>query len=138
MTQILQPYELGLPSADLQFSEVVGDVIYSLQQLSVTVDDVFGRVERRLNDEKNRLSSVNTRVNVCQQKVQLVKGSNRATTVFSTAKFPGPKELHMYNSLFSQTKEVPLSQAVMTCFHSFILCRCLLLHVLQRMKSIIS
>jgi predicted DNA-binding ArsR family transcriptional regulator len=106
MTHILQPYELGLINAEVQSSEVLADVIYSLQQLSNTVDDVFTRIEKRLNDERNRVSYVNTRVNVCQQKVQLVKGSNRATTVFSTAKFPGPKDLHMYNSLFSQTKEV--------------------------------
>ena len=106
MSQILQPYELGITNADLQNTECFGDLLYSLQQLTVTVDDIFGRIDRRVNEERSRVASINTRVNVCQQKVQLVKGSNRATTVFSTAKFPAPKELPLYNSLFSQTKEV--------------------------------
>ena len=108
MSQILQPYELAIVTSDVQSTETLSDLLYALQQLSVTVDDIFGRIDRRINDERARVSSINNRVSTCQQKVQLVKGSNRATTVFSTAKFPAPKTLPLYNSLFNQMKEVTI------------------------------
>ncbi len=106
MAQILQPYEVAIVNADLETPETLRDIFYSLNQLSNTIDDIFSRVERRLKEERNRVSYINARVDVCQKKVLLVKGSNRATTVFSTSKFPAPKALPLYNSLFSQTKEV--------------------------------
>lgn len=101
MSKTLQPYDVALVNCDLDGPETLSDVFYSLNQLSVTIDDVFGRIEKRLNEEKNRVSVINDRVGTCQKKVELVRGSNRATTVFSTAKFPAPKTLPMYNSLFS-------------------------------------
>ena len=106
MSQILQPYDVAITNYDLEAAETIHDALYSLQRLSDTVSDIFGRIERRLADERNRISSINARVSTCQGKVQLVRGSNRATTVFSTAKFPAPKALPLYATLFSQMSAV--------------------------------
>jgi hypothetical protein len=107
MAQILQPYEIAIVNYNLEVPETFNDLFYSLERLSGTVDDVFSRIERRLADEKARVTQINTRVATCQSKVNLVRGSNRATTVFSTAKFPAPKQLPLYPSLFSQVTDMP-------------------------------
>lgn len=54
-----------------------------------------------MSAERNRLQLVNSRVATCLSKIQMVKGTNRATTVFSTAKYPAPKELPQQSTMFS-------------------------------------
>lgn len=105
MAQILQPYECALVNNDVTNDETLHDLFYNLDRLNGTIDDVFARIERRVNDERHRLSQINTRVATCQGKVNLVRGSNRATTVFSTSKFPAPRDLPAYPTLFSQMTE---------------------------------
>lgn len=46
--QVLQPYEVSLVSYDLTSNETLCDVFYSLEALSVTVDDIFNRIDKRL------------------------------------------------------------------------------------------
>lgn len=101
MAQILQPYETALVHNDVTNDQTLCDLFYNLERLSATIDDVFGRIERRVHDERQRLAHINTRVATCHGKVNLVRGSNRATTVFSTSKFPAPRELPAYPTLFS-------------------------------------
>ena len=107
MAKILQPYELPLVEYDVSEDETLLDVFYSLERLSGTFDDIFLHIDKRLNDERNRLAKIHERVSSCQTKVSKVKGSKRATTVFSTAKFPAPKSLPAYPTLFSQTTDMP-------------------------------
>lgn len=106
MSQILQPYEVALVNGDLSSPQTLSDVFYTLESLSKTIDEVFGRIEQRLEEEKNRLTQVNDRAGVCSEKVKLVEGSNQATTIFSTAKFPAPKTLPTFQTLFNQITEV--------------------------------
>lgn len=109
MSKILQPYEVAVVHSDVEAADTLGDLLYSLQRLSGTVDDVFSRIEKKVTDERNRVAQINSRVGACQSKVQLVRGSNRATTVFSTSKFPAPKDLPLCDTLFSEIKEVSIS-----------------------------
>lgn len=129
MSQILQPYNLPVVYCDLTQEEVLRDVFFALQTLAGlsiicitqlssiyqlyicifiagTVDDVFGRIDRRVSDERKRLDSVKVRITGCKQLVAAVKGSNKATTVFSTSKFPAPKALPLYPTIYSRLQEV--------------------------------
>jgi WAS protein family homolog 1 len=74
--------------------------------LSNTVDDVFSRIEKRVTEERNRVGKVNDRVATCNGKIALVRGTNKATTVFSTARFPAQKRLPSMHSLFGVLEEV--------------------------------
>ncbi len=106
MAQILQPYKVPLAYGDLSQAETVRDIFYALENLSGTIDDIFVRMEKRIQDERKRVEQIKTRVSTCKGKVDLVKGTNKATTIFSTAKFPAPKALPPYPTLFSQLTEV--------------------------------
>ena len=110
MALILQPYEISLAYADVSNEEVLLDIFYSLEKLSETLNDIYNRVDKRLGEEKQRLSQINERVANCQRKVQSVKGTNKATTVFSTAKYPAPKSLALYPTILSPVNaEVTIS-----------------------------
>eukprot|EP01039_Chlorochromonas_danica_P009125 gene9125-10074_t len=98
-----QSYQIGLAHNDLTRDETIQDLLYSLQHLSYIVDDMFSRIDNRVKDENLRLQNVKHRVSHCQLKVQKVKGSNQAITIFSTAKFPGPKKLPPVGTLFNQS-----------------------------------
>lgn len=106
MAQILQPYRVPFAYNDLGEGENLQDVFHALQNLSETVEDIFNRIDKRISDEKKRVTQIKSRVSTCQNKVGLVRGSNKATTVFSTSKFPAPKTLPSYPTLFSQLTEV--------------------------------
>ena len=101
-----QSHRMPLVFNDLSHRESVEDVVYTLEHLSHIVDEIFTRIDTRISEEKTRISSIKSRVGVCEQKVQKIKGSNRAITVFSTAKFPAPKKLPSYPTLFGHIQEV--------------------------------
>lgn len=106
MAQILQPYKVPVTFNDLSPNETICDALYALETLSATIDDIFGRIEKRVHDERKRVDQIKSRVAVCKSKVDQVRGSRKATTVFSTAKFPAPKTLPLYPTLFSHMHEV--------------------------------
>jgi hypothetical protein len=110
MSRILQPYEQFIASNDLTSDHVLGDIFFSLESLTVTINNVFERIGKRLDEENTRVKLVNERVATCQSKVKHITGSNKATTVFSTAKFPAPKNLPPPHTIFSQN----ISQSVIT------------------------
>ena len=108
MAQILQPYRVPIVYNDLSQEETLQDVFYALENLGSTINDIFGRIEKRITDERRRVDQIKSRVSVCKSKVNQVRGSKKATTVFSTAKFPASKQLPLYPTLFSQMIEVIL------------------------------
>ncbi len=102
MAKILQPYELAVVHADVEVHETRLDIFYSLERLDATIDDIFGRVQQRIQLERTRLDQINNRISTCHTKVNSIRGSKKATTVFSTSKFPAPRKLPAYPTLFSQ------------------------------------
>lgn len=103
----------------------MGDAFYALETLSATIDDIFSRIEKRISDERIRVDQIKSRVANCKNKVDQVRGSKKATTVFSTAKFPAPHALPMYPTLFGQMHEVCLASPAWTwhlrCIDTFLL-----------------
>jgi WAS family protein 1 len=107
MAQVItHSYQVSQAPNDLEQPEALLDVFHSLEHLNHIVTDIFQHIDKRLQEEQLRVTEIKKRVGVCQQKVQKIKGSKQAITVFSTAKFPAPKVLPSYPTLFSQEEEV--------------------------------
>lgn len=105
-TSIAQPYQVTLVNNDLTSEETLLDVFHSLEHLSTIVSEIFTKIDNRVEAEKTRISYIKARVAVCQKKVDQIRGSNQAITVFSTAKFPAPKNLPMYPTLLQEASHV--------------------------------
>jgi hypothetical protein len=61
MSHILQPYQVSVVNYDLETPETLQDVFYSLQYVSNIFQDVFQRIENRIDEERKRLATINTR-----------------------------------------------------------------------------
>ncbi|KAG8012619.1 WASH complex subunit 1, partial [Nibea albiflora] len=74
---------------------------------------VYVCVASRVSDsvEKNRrqLQTVTDRIRLAQARVDKIKGSKKATKVFSSAKYPAPDRLRDYSSIFIEATD-PSSQ----------------------------
>ena len=101
---LLQPCEVLLVRNNVSEPEILKDVIYSLDTLKVTMDNVFKRLEDMAALERNRLQIIKDRLAKCNRKVQALKGSKRPTTVFSTARFPGTETFPLFTSTLLATE----------------------------------
>lgn len=101
------PVEVPLVFNDLKQNLTLEETLHALTQLQEAFDHTMNRLESRVADEKARLTNINARTAVCLGKVNSVRGSNKATTVFSTAKFPGPKKCNPSPSTFVDPEEFP-------------------------------
>lgn len=101
ITRMLSNYEVSLVNYDTQAPETLNDVFYSLKQLSSTIDNIYQKIETRFSTEKFRLDGIKLRIANCQNKINRIKGSKRATAVYSTAHFPAPKKPTLYASVLA-------------------------------------
>ncbi|KUF91336.1 hypothetical protein AM588_10003085 [Phytophthora nicotianae] len=101
--QTSQVYAVDRVYGDLQPQFVAKDVLKALSQLDAVVGDVFNRLVHKVSQEKERVAAVDKRIQVCQAKVDALtarRTSNKPTTVFSTSKYPAPKQLPLPKTLF--------------------------------------
>lgn len=54
-------------------------------------------------ENKAHLQKINDRVNLATAQVDKLKGSNKATKVFASAKYPAVDKLEPFNTSFSDT-----------------------------------
>ena len=104
--EILQPYKVSMVYNDLNQNEIYNDISYTLETLTIIMNDVFNKINYRIINEKNKLDTIKLRINKCKLKVDEIRGSQNATTIFSTAKFPTSKILLSYPTLFSEIHKV--------------------------------
>ena len=118
MALLLKSYNIPVVYNDLDQSETLNDVFYALDNLSSTINNIFNKIDSRITNERIRLDHIKVRINTCRLKVSLVRGSQNATTVFSTSKFPAPKSLPSYPTLFSDVIEV-CSSIICICIANY-------------------
>lgn len=98
-----QSYNVPTIPPDLRREETILQIADALEYIDKIANDVFGRISRRVVENKARLQKVNDRVSLAQARVDKLKGSNKATKVFASAKYPAEEEQANYETLFSQT-----------------------------------
>ncbi|CAG5958078.1 unnamed protein product [Menidia menidia] len=109
-----QVYSVPLIQPDLRREEAVHQIADALMYLETISTDIFRRQAHHLfshitqspvseSVEKNRqqLQRVSDRIRLAQARVDRIKGSKKATKVFSSAKYPAPDQLQDYSSIFA-------------------------------------
>ena len=95
-----QSYNIPGVPPDLRREETVQQIADSLEYLDKVASEVFLRVTKRVADNRARLQKVNDRVSLAQARVDKIKGSNKATKVFASAKYPAQDAMEEYQMLF--------------------------------------
>uniref|UniRef100_A0A671LJ75 WAS protein family homolog 1-like n=1 Tax=Sinocyclocheilus anshuiensis TaxID=1608454 RepID=A0A671LJ75_9TELE len=104
-----QVYSVPLIQPDLRREEAVHQITDALQYLETISTDIFNRVSQSVEKNRAHLQSVTDRIKLAQARVQKIKGSKKATKVFSSAKYPAPEKLQEYSSIFTGAVD-PASQ----------------------------
>ena len=86
-------YTVPTVHMDVQESDCVEDMINALRQLNSVQTKMFQRISSRISEEKLRYNNLTARINTAKGKVNAIANSrgSRATTLFSSARFPGGK-----------------------------------------------
>uniref|UniRef100_A0A671KJA7 WAS protein family homolog 1 n=1 Tax=Sinocyclocheilus anshuiensis TaxID=1608454 RepID=A0A671KJA7_9TELE len=95
-----QVYSAPLIQPDLRREEAVHQITGALQYLEMISTDIFSRVSQSVEKNRVHLQTVTDRIKLAQARVQKIKGSKKATKVFSSAKYPAPEKLQDYSSIF--------------------------------------
>ena len=101
-----QVYNVPGISLDLRTEETVHQIVDSLAYLDQVANDVFSRIHNRVAENQSRLQKINDRVNLTQAKVDKIKGSNKATKVFASAKYPAPDVNEVYPTAFKHESDI--------------------------------
>ncbi|XP_037282035.2 WASH complex subunit washout [Rhipicephalus microplus] len=83
-----QPYEARLIPSDLRHDECILQVADSLDHLGKVANTILDGLQERLNEYKDRLQSIQNRAELAKAKISAIRGSSKATKVFSSYKYP--------------------------------------------------
>jgi hypothetical protein len=92
--------KVRLPWLELRPADTYEALCDSLIQLDEAVEEIFGRVERRVAEEQRTLKGLEERIERAGVLARRVAGSNAATCVLSAARYPAPDKLPDYRRLF--------------------------------------
>ncbi|XP_005729954.1 WASH complex subunit 1 [Pundamilia nyererei] len=104
-----QVYSVPLIQPDLRREEAVHQIADALMYLENISTDIFRRVSDSVEKNRHQLKSITDRIRLAQARVDKIKGSKKATKVFSSAKYPAPDRLQDYLSIFAGATD-PSSQ----------------------------
>ena len=102
----VQAYNVPLILPGLRKEESINQIIDSLEYLEKVSSDIFSRISKRVAENKDRLAQLNHRVDIAQARIDTIKGTKKATRVFSSNKYPAPEKFEEYKSLYPEENEL--------------------------------
>lgn len=105
-----QGYSIPTIPYDLRREETILQIADALEHLEKVANDVYARISSRVAENRTRLQKVNDRVSLAQARVDKLKGSNKATKVFASSKYPAEDEQQNYTLLCAATDGVKASK----------------------------
>ncbi|KAF5285275.1 hypothetical protein FQR65_LT13289 [Abscondita terminalis] len=81
--------------------ETVVQIADALNYLSQVSNDIFNRINNRIEANNEHLLSLSCRIKEARSKVTNLKGAKKATQVFSSSKYPAVDVHRQYTSVFS-------------------------------------
>lgn len=100
-----EKYNILILSQNLRKEETLHHYADAIGHLDAVSQDIFKRVSDRVSRNRETLSNLQKRITDVEAKINMVKGSNQATQVFSAAKYPAPFRMEEYESIFSNVQE---------------------------------
>ena len=110
-------YQTTTVPPDLRREETIKQICDSLEYLEKISNDIFSRISTRVADNHNRLRKINDRVNLAQAKIEKIKGSNKATKVFSSAKYPAAASQEVYSSIHKDSAALQKVRSEKNTYH---------------------
>lgn len=109
-TMSSQPFNIpGIPD-DLRQDETIFQVADALEYLDKVANEIFNRIHSRVVNNSAQLQKINDRVSLAQARIDKIKGSNKATTVLASPKYPSADHINLYETMFKNDDKMQLSK----------------------------
>ena len=93
--------KIQLVSSDLSHQETILQIVDALDHLDKVTDDVFSKIQAKIDQNASRLKNLNSRVDIADKKVKnLAEMNKKAVCMYSSAKYPEGNILQDYVSAF--------------------------------------
>lgn len=93
-------YKVNLIPSDLSMEETILHIADTLDNLNGIVDDAFGRISTRIQQNMLKTRKLYERIESSRAKVEKLTGMQKAIKVFSSAKYPATIKHELYQSVF--------------------------------------
>lgn len=111
----LHRYQVPVVGLDLPPAEALSQSLDALKHLDGIINDIFARLSTRVKEERSRITSVCDRVVTAKARVDVIgQNQDKATTIYSSAKYPAPKILPDFNQLAPAEQTHELSEVKKT------------------------
>jgi len=97
-------FEVRLVPHDSREEESLHHALDALVRLSGVANDIFNGITDRVREQREHVGAARRRVEDAQRKIDALKGSLRATRVFSPAKFPEVENRGKHNVLLGERR----------------------------------
>ena len=92
---------IQLVSSDLSHQETILQIVDALDHLDKITNQVFSKIQTKIDENAAKLTSLDQRVDLADLKVKkLSEMKNKATCIYSSAKYPEENNLKNYASAF--------------------------------------
>lgn len=102
-----QRYTVPVIPTDLRREETVLQICDALEHVDKIASDIFSRIGSRVAENQRKLTNINERVSLAEAKISAIKGSKKATKVFSGPKYPSIEEESQYKSVYDNSCILP-------------------------------
>jgi len=103
-----QRYAVSVVHLDLPPAEAIHQIIDNLKQLENVVGDLFGKLSAQIRSERTKIQDICQRVSNAQARVgRVAVNQSKATTVYSTNRYPAAKVLPDFHRIASVDEPVP-------------------------------
>lgn len=80
--------KIPLIGSDIRFDEVTIRAIKTFEYLDQAVDQIFDRIDARIEQNMTRIGDLNSRLEKASEKIERLKTSKKAIRMFSPARYP--------------------------------------------------
>uniref|UniRef100_A0A2R5LK31 Putative was protein family log 2 n=1 Tax=Ornithodoros turicata TaxID=34597 RepID=A0A2R5LK31_9ACAR len=101
-----QVHTATLVPSDLRHEECLLQIADALDQLNLLSRSVTERISNRTAELRERLKDLQTRADVARAKIDSIRGTNKATKVFSSYKYPAAEGVREYVPAFHEDEEI--------------------------------
>ena len=92
---------IQLVTPDLTHQETILQIVDALDHLDKVTDEVFANIQAKIDQNAAKLANLDSRVDIADQKVKALSEMNqKATCIYSSAKYPEENEVQDYISAF--------------------------------------
>lgn len=81
-------FEIPIIQPDLRHEEAILQSLNTLDYLNEVIGNIFDRIDKRISNNQAKVQDINRRIGVVNSKIESLKDSKKAVTIYSTNKYP--------------------------------------------------